>query len=503
MSLYIEASRLLSSGSGSLKSRIFNHKPSNGNGNSNSKQIYALITESTKYDLLLSEIITHADLLTHEPKLTPTLAVLLVHDFLLSKNGIAAAAQHPLRLAIERQKSRLKAEFIKSRVRRACATVDELKTVILREKGLLSDELVYPRWVRVNTIRSSLEEQFETTFEAYEVVQSLAELAPASKTVFIDPHVPDLLAVPAGTDFSTHVAYRDGKIILQDKASCFPAYLLAGEWDAEGGDMVDGCAAPGNKTTHLAALAGTRPGSGSGSGPADTGIKTGQIIAMDASAARSKTLAKMVATAGADVTILPGQDFLALDPADSRFANVTALLLDPSCSGSGIIGRDDVQLVLPEVPGSRSKKRPREPPAAAAATPADTEGDDRLIKLSNLQTHIVEHALSFPAARRITYSTCSTHEIENEAVVARVLRSDIAQQRGWRVLRRDEQPSGLRRWEGRGQSTDSSSGLDADDLEGCLRCFPGDEQGVGGFFVVGFIRDDDSDSDDEWNGFSD
>lgn len=59
---------------------------------------------------------------------------------------------------------------------------------------------------------------------------------------------------------------------------------------------------------------------------------------MDASPTRSKTLQKMVAAAGAGdvVTVLPGQDFLALDPvADPRFENVTGLLLDPSCSDAG------------------------------------------------------------------------------------------------------------------------------------------------------------------------
>ena len=508
MALYTEASRILSTpGTGSLKSRIYNSNQNGPKNRTTPKQIYALITETTKYDLLLSEIINRADLLTHEPKLTPTLALLLVHDFLLSKNGVAAAATHPFRLAIDRHKSRLKGEFIKARVRRGCATVEDVKAAVLREKGGHDDHEVYPRWVRVNTIRSSLEEQFATTFAAYDVVKSLAELQADSKRVFVDPHVPDLVAVPPGTDFSTESAYRSGRIILQDKASCFPAYLLAGEWNADG-DVVDACAAPGNKTTHLAALRGSRDDrsrDGGGRG----------IIAMDASPARSKTLAKMVATAGADVSILAGQDFLALDPLDPRFANVTGLLLDPSCSGSGIIGRDDVEIVLPEPRSSKRKRADSRPPPAAPV-----KDDERLTKLSNLQTHIVEHALSFPAAKRITYSTCSIHEIENEAVVARVLRSDIARQRGWRVLRRDEQPDGLKGWTSRGQS----SQLKADDLQGCLRCWPGDEHGVGGFFVVGFVRDDDNnnkedaeeeknededddddddDDDDEWNGFSD
>lgn len=389
------------------------------------------------------------------------------------------------------------------------------------------DNFVYPRWVRVNNIRSSLDEQLRTTFSAYKRVDSLAELAvdgddrSARQLLYLDPHIPDLVAVPYGADFTSSAAYKNGEIILQDKASCFPAYLLLGDRgvkDAWAGDLVDGCAAPGNKTTHLASLLAKQ----------QEKKQRKQIFSMDASKVRSKTLQKMVALAGADptVTVLPGQDFLALDPMDERFENVSGLLLDPSCSGSGIIGRDDVpELTLPQaaVPytpnagkkrkqrdendteGPRSKAKLSEP---AAADPAD-ENDiptglvdqERLTKLSNLQARIVEHALSFPNATHVTYSTCSIHLIENESVVERVLASDVAKEQGWRLLRRDEQPAGMQKWKHRGVSRDrpvegaepeenpASVDLSEEDLDAVVRCWTGDAEGLGGFFVAGFVRD--------------
>lgn len=424
-------------------------------------------------------------------------------------------------------------------MRRGCASIDELRGVVLREKAAATgagiDTTVYPRWVRVNTIRTTLEQQLKGTFASYERVFSLSDLGQgdAQKRLFIDPHIPDLLAVPPGVEFTTCPAYKNREIILQDKASCFPAYLLTGNWKC-GGDLVDGCAAPGNKTTHLAALATTIKGND----------KNEKIFSMDASPTRSKTLRKMVAAAGAGniVTVMPGQDFLAIDPdTDARFKNAKGLLLDPSCSGSGIIGRDDVpQLILPSIPNqkqkqkqpSQSKKRKRDSdthqPTAAASTdendiPNTTLSEDRLTKLSNIQARIVEHALSFPSATRVTYSTCSIHVIENESVVERVLRSNVARRCGWRVLRRGEQAVDLRGWRYRGVKSDPTSsngdgmgmevGLSGEELEGCLRCWPGDEEGVGGFFVVGFVRDgdgrdsqegqDDGAGSDEWEGFSD
>ncbi|KAI1835464.1 hypothetical protein DTO027I6_2845 [Penicillium roqueforti] len=564
MSLYFDAVAILTapSSGGSFKSRVYSAR----NLRASPAQIYALITEAAKWDTVLADVIDKSGILALERKLTPLLALLLVHDHLLAKKGIAAPATHTLRQTVERHKARLKAEFTKARVRRGCASVEQFKAVVVREKRLAdgTSHFVYPRWVRVNNIRTTLEEQLDTTFKAYRRVESLAELAPEDEMesrkpeprLFVDPNIPDLVAVPFGADFTASSAYKNGEIILQDKASCFPAYLLLGDrgpGDPWEGDLVDGCAAPGNKTTHLASLLAKQ----------QKGNKNSRqiIFSMDASITRSRTLQKMVGLAGADsVTVLQGQDFLALDPEDEQFEKVTGLLLDPSCSGSGIIGRDEVpQFTLPaaapyKAPKSHGKKRkradneeeadgqskvtigtPQVAPTDENDIPDGTVDPERLTKLSSIQARIVEHALRFPNATHVTYSTCSIHLIENEGVVARILNSQVAKERGWRLLRRDEQPEGLRRWKKRGVreerpaegETGPSGSVDLSDeaLEACIRSWQGDAEGLGGFFVAGFIRDpahvtavpakesrhdesegekDEKDEDDEeWGGFSD
>lgn len=49
-----------------------------------------------------------------------------------------------------------------------------------------------------------------------------------------------------------------------------------------------------------------------------------------------------------------------------------------------------------------------------------TSSSQRLLSLQRFQITILKHALQFPAAQRVVYSTCSVYEEENEAVVAEV-----------------------------------------------------------------------------------
>jgi putative methyltransferase len=166
---------------------------------------------------------------------------------------------------------------------------------------------------------------------------------------------------------------------------------------------------------------------------------------------------------------------------------------------------------------------------------------DRLAALSTFQLHILTHAMRFPSARKITYSTCSIHFEENEGVVFQALATSVAKQRGWRVLRREEQVEGMRKWARRGQWEEGKLsgpvGVEGkkrqDILDGCIRCDKGTEQGTMGFFVAAFVREgedgevdgeareavdemdmhvrkpaaptaeQDGNSEEEWDGFSD
>ena len=382
--------------------------------------------------------------------------------------------------------------------------------------------------MRINTIKTTLEEQLNTTFADYKHIKSPEELLKIcsshdNKLLHIDKHIPNLIALPPFTDLSKTSAYLNGRIILQDKASCFPAYLLDPRPDD--GDCVDACAAPGNKTTHLAAIT-----------QYEDAIRKPTIYACERDKDRASTLERMIRIAGAqtNVIIKASQDFLRTSPAQPPWSSVGALLLDPSCSGSGIVGRNEsLKVVLPSKDKNesftlQSKKRKRKAPAKSNAVIAEnpevpeeipiseTEVPDhlsvRLAALSTFQLKLLLHAFEFPKARKITYSTCSVHAEENEHVIMKALGSPIAKRKGWDVLRRDEQISGMRAWEIRGDVQACKEIMDGEGVEdiaeACIRCEIGTREGTQGFFVAAFVRDGGEgtqreSSEEEWDGCSD
>ncbi|KAI1861336.1 uncharacterized protein JN550_010866 [Neoarthrinium moseri] len=500
MSLYYETAEVLSlpaSTGGSLKSRVFGKK----DHKTAPQQIYALAAETCKWSSVLKEVIENADILRLERKLTPVLALLLVHDLLLSKGGIALPASHGLRASIERHKARLASELTRARIKRKAASIDALRQQVEAESAKSTPQ--HPRWVRVNALLSSLEEQLESTFKAFERVYAIGDVTLTSKnSLYIDEHVPNLIAITPSFQIIKTNAYKTGAIILQDKASCFPAYLL--DPHVEDGDIIDSCAAPGNKTTHLASIISSHTPETDGRPP--------KVFAFERNPHRAKTLESMVKLAGGNkiIHVTPRQDFLKVDPQHKLYKNVGCLLLDPSCSGSGIVGREVLPIIhLPEAKDSvaprpknkEDRKRKRAPDDTAepeARVLIDDDGQQtvvsseqelqaRLDTLSSFQLMLLEHAFKFPAAKRITYSTCSIHSQENEQVVMKALHSNVARARGWRILTRDRQVRGMKEWPVRG-TIDGADG-DRTIADACIRSYNNDGMGVMGFFVAAFVRE--------------
>lgn len=575
MSLYYEAARLLSQADadpklvdGSLKSRIYGNK-----GLKNKPaHVYALVSEAWKWSSALATVIEESGLLADEKKLTPQLVLLLAHDLLLSKKGIAAPKDHILRKSIDRHKARLSSALSRERIRCGFVSLEGWREslnrshVVSRQCGVHGQcaSTDYPRWVRINGLKSTLLEEYSNgVLVNWTQVPSVVELVNRHKSAngmpsyfTVDSHIPDLIATPPATDLTDTKAYKTGRIILQDKASCFPAVLLEPPGYGIQGDIIDACAAPGNKTTHLAALVAANKCCFENDSGRQNTSRCRRIFAVERNVERGETLEKMIRKAGAEGSVesLLNQDFLKTRVDDERFSRVTSILLDPSCSGSGMKGRDlDATsgwgpLVLPVLPKQAikypaGKKRSIEQGESCEQanevlsntprrlSPQEKESEnrkpdtDRLARLQSFQISMLKHAMSFPQCSRIVYSTCSVHDEENEIVIAQALNSKTGFEYGvWKPIYRERQPPGIRTWTKRGKIDVFKAVLfDKKDTEqtsqACIRCEKGTGEGTMGFFLCGLERTTvpavlqegspasssvvNGDEESNWNGFDD
>ncbi|KAJ3062834.1 putative 28S rRNA (cytosine-C(5))-methyltransferase, partial [Quaeritorhiza haematococci] len=273
-----------------------------------------------------------------------------------------------------------------------------------------------------STPEAVLESFSSAGYKVCEPSEDVRDLEP--KTIRQDFHIPNLLVFPSGTDLHDHPSVLNGSIILQDKASCFPAHILN---PPRGSYVIDACAAPGNKTSHLSSIM----------------RGTGKIYAFDADKRRLQTLRKLCDRAGCTNIDAVHQDFLKVDPTDPKYKKVEYILLDPSCSGSGIVNRLD------------------------HLAPTQSHSPERLSALSSFQYSALLHAFSFPNVKRVVYSTCSKFEEENEEVVRRVLEAQDVFGLAGEVF-----PG----WKRRGFEK-------YDGAENMIRTVP-EEDGVIGFFVA-------------------
>ncbi|XP_045317839.1 28S rRNA (cytosine-C(5))-methyltransferase isoform X3 [Leopardus geoffroyi] len=385
MALYATAASVLAgveSRRGSIKGLVY------ASSFQNVKQLYALVCETQRYSSVLDAVITSAGLLRAEKKLRPHLAKVLVYELLLGKGfkGGSGGRWKPL---LDRHQARLKAELARLKVHRGVSKNEDL----LQVESKPGPASQVPRFVRVNTLKTCCDDAVDyfkrQGFSYQGRASGLEDLrALKGKCFLLDPLLPELLVFPAQTDLHDHPLYQAGHLILQDK-------------------------------------------------------NQGKIFAFDLDAGRLASMATLLARAGVSCCELAEEDFLAISPSDQRYRQVQYILLDPSCSGSGMATR-----------------RLEEP---GAGTPSKA----RLQALAGFQRRALCHALTFPSLQRLVYSTCSLCQEENEDVVRDALQQNSGTFRLVPVL-----PS----WPHRGLGTFPGA-------ERCLRASP-ETTLTGGFFVA-------------------
>lgn len=218
-----------------------------------------------------------------------------------------------------------------------------------------------PLSVRANTLRTTAKELAE------ELRRAGVETSPGG--------VEGSLRVESPVELTALEAFNAGAFYIQDTAAMLAPLELA---PVEGEKVLDLCAAPGGKTTHLAELSGDRA----------------EICALDRSQGRLGLLEentrrlgmKSIRTCAGDACRVPEGMCGAFD----------AVLADVPCSNTGVLRR-------------RVEARHR-------------LRDETIGRLARVQAEILRTALA--AAKpggRVVYSTCSLEPEENGELVRRVL----------------------------------------------------------------------------------
>ncbi|GAB4477070.1 MAG: 16S rRNA (cytosine(967)-C(5))-methyltransferase [Elainellaceae cyanobacterium] len=228
--------------------------------------------------------------------------------------------------------------------------------------------------LRVNRLRASVE-QVEAAMQAADVtVERRAGFPLALRLRSHRGPIPALLG------------YAEGWWSVQDASAQLVAALL----DPQPGEtVIDACAAPGGKTTHLAELMGDR----------------GLIWAGDRSANRlKKVLQNAQRLQLTSIQICPG---------DSRTltqftGQADRVLLDAPCSGLGTLHR-------------HADARWRQTPDSVQA-------------LAQLQAELLRHVATWvKPGGTLVYATCTLHPDENERVVQDFLAEHPSEEPQWRI----------------------------------------------------------------------
>ncbi len=169
--------------------------------------------------------------------------------------------------------------------------------------------------------------------------------------------------------------YEDGKIYMQSLSSMLPPIILKPK---EGNDILDMAAAPGGKTTQMAALSNNKA----------------NITACEMNEIREKRLRYNLEKQGATSVFIMKKDARRLDD----FFSFDQILLDSPCSGSGTINIKNANL--------------------------EKYFTEKLIqKCTKSQLELLRKAIKvLKSGKEMVYSTCSILKEENEEIVGKILK---------------------------------------------------------------------------------
>ena len=226
----------------------------------------------------------------------------------------------------------------------------------IAESMLLANNQPAPLTIRANTLKAS-RQSLRIALEADGVTVEETNAAPAGLNILATPQW-----------LRTLTAYRDGWFVVQDQAAQLISLLLSPQ---PGETVLDACAAPGGKTTHLAELMQDQ----------------GAIVALELDASRMGKIRENSRRLGMkSITTVQG------DAAAYHEGSYDRVLIDAPCSGLGVLRRH---------PDGRWNKT-----------------EQTVTDHASLQRRILQNCsrLLKPGGT-LVYATCTTEPAENDDVI--------------------------------------------------------------------------------------
>ena len=278
-----------------------------------------------------------------------------------------------------------------------------------KTREMLEENNIPPaQTARVNLTKATVEEVL-TTLEREGVKAKRSE------------YVPECIYLLSGQAARTG-AFRNGLITIQDESSMLPATVLN---PRSGMKVLDMCAAPGGKTTHMAEKMNNE----------------GSILATDLHPKKLDLIEENTARLG--LTIVQTAPIDGRQAADYLKAEeYDAILVDAPCSGLGVMRRK---------PDIKYTKR-----------------EEDLQSLQTIQLNILKNAVQLlKVGGKLVYSTCTVDKEENEGTV----KAFLANHPKMEAVTLENLPEQLM----------------TKQQDGMLQVFPQDI-GSDGFFVAAFIK---------------
>lgn len=343
---------------------------------------YGTVQRRATLDHLASQLVRRP-LRTLEPVVLAGVRIGLFQ--ILYMNGIPAYAAVGETVELVKRQSRGGAGFVNAVLRRGTQRGPSLlKRLSDRDPTGAAVMHSVPEWLaemwwdelgaeRARSLLRGINQPPESALRINTLVGSLddlvARLPAANRTA---PALPEGVVLEGPFDVQGSELWRQGAIMAQSRASMLVARVLAPE---PGERVLDLCAAPGGKTTHLAALMADQ----------------GEIVAVERHSGRAHALEETCSRMRARAVRVLVAD--ATDPVPGSFDRV---LLDPPCSGLGTLQ-------------SRPDRRWR-------------ASSEAIAELAALQERLLEVAATATSpGGTLVYSVCTISRREGEEIIDRFL----------------------------------------------------------------------------------